>query len=414
MENIYQMGFIIKEYRKKLGFTQKELAQKIGVSDKAVSKWERCESLPDVTLVPQIAQVLEISIEYLMTGSERVKETYNPSDEADIPQKTSAECATEENFAEKAQTLSNAARIMHSKINTEYTVCTCILFMVLITGLVETVLYGFLWWDFQDIICAVVSVAVFAVFHMHIHTKTVMLEGMNVRYTGGAGAVSAFMAASNVLILVFMGIQTKGSVSLIDFVLGTNVIALNDSRILYGGTGYGWMLLLLLLFAVVTANMLISKKSNYFTRNTVAVFAAGAVMSVAHRLFFAFIEEYIVSEEQYLYTFYLDKPNAVRVIGNIERYTLVYFIAVAIFGVAAALIFSKGLSRKLCAAGVMLAFAVYLGVSAQNFLGFEAYGRYYAQLFMHGVKGSVVITAMLPHIVMMFNRIAGEHKPIKM
>lgn len=54
--------------RKKKGWTQLELADKLNYSDKAVSKWERGESLPDVVILKQIADLFEVSVDYMLTG----------------------------------------------------------------------------------------------------------------------------------------------------------------------------------------------------------------------------------------------------------------------------------------------------------------------------------------------------------
>ena len=69
----YNMGEIIAERRKALGMTQKDLADKMNVTDKAVSKWERNLSIPDVASVPTLADILELSVEELM-GSCETKE----------------------------------------------------------------------------------------------------------------------------------------------------------------------------------------------------------------------------------------------------------------------------------------------------------------------------------------------------
>ncbi len=60
------MGEMIAENRKALGMTQLELAQKMGVTDKAVSKWERNLSCPDVSALPKLAEIFGISVEELM------------------------------------------------------------------------------------------------------------------------------------------------------------------------------------------------------------------------------------------------------------------------------------------------------------------------------------------------------------
>lgn len=46
--------------------TQLELADKMGVTDKAVSKWERDLSCPDVNSIPKLAEIFEISVDELM------------------------------------------------------------------------------------------------------------------------------------------------------------------------------------------------------------------------------------------------------------------------------------------------------------------------------------------------------------
>ena len=60
------LGNKIAALRKERNMTQAELAQKMGVTDKAVSKWERELSCPDVSSLPRLAQVFEISVDELM------------------------------------------------------------------------------------------------------------------------------------------------------------------------------------------------------------------------------------------------------------------------------------------------------------------------------------------------------------
>ncbi len=60
------LGTIIAELRKQHGMTQLELAEKMGVTDKAVSKWERDLSCPDINSLPKLAEILDVSVEELM------------------------------------------------------------------------------------------------------------------------------------------------------------------------------------------------------------------------------------------------------------------------------------------------------------------------------------------------------------
>ena len=66
MENIKQLiADNIVKYRKMAGLTQFELASKLNYSDKAVSKWERGDSLPDVVVLKEIATLFGISLDCL-------------------------------------------------------------------------------------------------------------------------------------------------------------------------------------------------------------------------------------------------------------------------------------------------------------------------------------------------------------
>lgn len=66
-ENLkYQLGANIALYRKRMGLTQAELAEKLNYSDKAVSKWERGESVPDVLTLVQLAELFCVSVDDLL------------------------------------------------------------------------------------------------------------------------------------------------------------------------------------------------------------------------------------------------------------------------------------------------------------------------------------------------------------
>ena len=59
------MGKNIAEFRKRKGFTQEELGQKLGVTNQAVSKWESETSMPDVMMLPRIANALDVTLDDL-------------------------------------------------------------------------------------------------------------------------------------------------------------------------------------------------------------------------------------------------------------------------------------------------------------------------------------------------------------
>ena len=64
----------ITELRLLNNMTQMELAEKLNYSDKAVSKWERAESSPDISILVEIADIFGVSLDYLVR-SENIEET---------------------------------------------------------------------------------------------------------------------------------------------------------------------------------------------------------------------------------------------------------------------------------------------------------------------------------------------------
>lgn len=64
-------GKLIQEIRKEKELTQMSLADKLGVTDRAVSKWERGKSFPDVSMLRPLAEVLDVSVSELLDGELR-------------------------------------------------------------------------------------------------------------------------------------------------------------------------------------------------------------------------------------------------------------------------------------------------------------------------------------------------------
>lgn len=62
----YQIGANIAAHRKQAGLTQAGLAEKLNYSDKAVSKWERGESMPDILTLIQLSELFSISVNALL------------------------------------------------------------------------------------------------------------------------------------------------------------------------------------------------------------------------------------------------------------------------------------------------------------------------------------------------------------
>lgn len=68
------IGANIALYRKRAGYTQAALAEKLNYTDKAVSKWERGESVPDVLTLANLAQVLGITVNDLLVDPNALPE----------------------------------------------------------------------------------------------------------------------------------------------------------------------------------------------------------------------------------------------------------------------------------------------------------------------------------------------------
>lgn len=62
------MGAFICKLRKEKGMTQQQLADKLQVTDKAVSKWERGLACPDISILPQIAEILGVNVDDLLSN----------------------------------------------------------------------------------------------------------------------------------------------------------------------------------------------------------------------------------------------------------------------------------------------------------------------------------------------------------
>lgn len=81
--NLSQIGRFISRRRADLGLTQAQLAQRLDVTDKAVSKWERGKSLPDVALLSRVAAELRVSVVELLSGESMNVARSSNLDEAD-------------------------------------------------------------------------------------------------------------------------------------------------------------------------------------------------------------------------------------------------------------------------------------------------------------------------------------------
>jgi len=95
-----QLGAFVAENRKALGLTQRELADRLHVTDKAVSKWERGLSYPDVTLLEPLADVFHLSLTELVSCA-RHEESADGTAREEQPMKDLMEISTDNTAAER-------------------------------------------------------------------------------------------------------------------------------------------------------------------------------------------------------------------------------------------------------------------------------------------------------------------------
>lgn len=82
--NQAKIGKFIAECRKKQGMTQNELSEKLGVTDKSISNWENGRNMPDLSLFKPLCELLNISINDLISGEKVSKDKYQEKLEENI------------------------------------------------------------------------------------------------------------------------------------------------------------------------------------------------------------------------------------------------------------------------------------------------------------------------------------------
>ena len=72
-----KIGKFIAERRKKANLTQMQLAQKLNITDRAVSKWETGKAMPDTSIMLELCEVLDISVNDLLCGEVVTMDNYD-------------------------------------------------------------------------------------------------------------------------------------------------------------------------------------------------------------------------------------------------------------------------------------------------------------------------------------------------
>ena len=82
--NQMKIGKFIAECRKQKNLTQMQLAEKLNITDKAVSKWERGVAMPDSSIMLELCEILNITVNDLLCGEVVVMEKYNKEMEKNL------------------------------------------------------------------------------------------------------------------------------------------------------------------------------------------------------------------------------------------------------------------------------------------------------------------------------------------
>lgn len=82
--NQEKIGVFIADMRKKQGMSQKQLADEVGVTDKSVSKWETGKSLPEISKMESLCEILHISINELLSGEQLPGAAYSDTAEKNM------------------------------------------------------------------------------------------------------------------------------------------------------------------------------------------------------------------------------------------------------------------------------------------------------------------------------------------
>ena len=119
-------GQLITELRKEKGMTQKQLADALNVTDKAVSKWERGLSFPDISMLEPLSELLDVSILELLAGEHQDGDEPMSREEAQDLINASVELSDEE--------------IRHKKERSRFIIIILIVFVLLCISLALNVI----------------------------------------------------------------------------------------------------------------------------------------------------------------------------------------------------------------------------------------------------------------------------------
>lgn len=130
------IGSFIAVLRKANGLTQKQLAEMLQVTDKTVSRWERDETLPDLTLIPVIAEIFGVTSDELLRGERKMVKVVGTRESEII-----SEASVDTDNKDSAPSLRGEKQIQRilSNTRTKYQIHCIITLFLAVIGLVAVI-----------------------------------------------------------------------------------------------------------------------------------------------------------------------------------------------------------------------------------------------------------------------------------
>lgn len=124
MDNL-KVGNFIKSLRKEKNMTQKELAKKIGLTDKAISKWERGLSFPDITILNSLAEIFDVDVSEILNGEKGTNKISNEDIEEKIKEAVEKVTLKKEKKEKRIRLFKNISGIISSVIFVIFFIIQC-------------------------------------------------------------------------------------------------------------------------------------------------------------------------------------------------------------------------------------------------------------------------------------------------
>lgn len=205
--DVKKVADAISNLRKQKGLTQKQLAQQFGISDKSVSKWERAETMPDISLLPEIAAFFGISVDELLEG--KASTAFDKNETAPIEEK-------------KQITISDT-----KKLKRKYTIVCVIADLIMALVFIALIIAGIFtdngWKDVIFTFCLIIWFCAICINQYKFFTKINECDGVEIQVFKRRCSVAMIIhcIAVAVLLVFFSGLFNDS-----DSLLGASAVSI--------------------------------------------------------------------------------------------------------------------------------------------------------------------------------------------